>query len=328
VASPGWDDSVELLPPYGGPMPGVDMTEGQFRELFEAVSNWGRWDDDGERGALHHLTAARIVAAARLVESGVTVTLSQPLRTEASIDVPEPADHHMTMLTDVDIGSGSVRFAKDYVGVDYHNDGHTHIDAFCHVAFDGMFFDGKPDGSVDRRGCQSGAIDVLRDGLVGRGVLLDVPRVRGVPWLEPGEHVFPEDLEAAQRDQGVTVRTGDILLVRTGHTRRQAELEPWDTGSAKAGLHPTTASFLADHEVAALGSDGNSDTAPSTTEGIGFPIHVLAVNAMGVHLLDYLQFEDLARHCEEEGRWEFMFVAAPLRVPGGTGSPLNPLAVF
>jgi kynurenine formamidase len=309
-------------------MPGVDMTEGQFRELFEAVSNWGRWDDDGERGALHHLTAARIVAAARLVESGVTVTLSQPLRTEASIDVPEPADHHMTMLTDVDIGSGSVRFAKDYIGADYHNDGHTHIDAFCHVAFDGLFFDGRPDGSVDRHGCQLCAIDVLKDGLVGRGVLLDVPRVRGVPWLEPGEHVFPDDLEAAERDQGVTVRTGDILLVRTGHTRRQAELEPWDTAHAKAGLHPTTASFLADREVAALGSDGNSDTAPSTTEGIGFPIHVLAINAMGVHLLDYLQFEDLAQRCEEEGRWEFMFVAAPLRVPGGTGSPLNPLAVF
>jgi kynurenine formamidase len=223
----------------------------------------------------------------------------------------------MTMLTDVDIGSGSVRFAKDYVGADYHNDGHTHIDAFCHVAFDGSFFDG-----------QAGAIDVLRDGLVGRGVLLDVPRVRGVPWLEPGEHVFRDDLEAAERDQGVTVRTGDILLVRTGHTRRLSDLEPWDTSRAKAGLHPTTASFLADREVAALGSDGNSDTVPSTTEGIGFPMHVLAINAMGVHLLDYLQFEDLARLCEEESRWEFMFVAAPLRVRGGTGSPLNPIAVF
>jgi kynurenine formamidase len=298
-------------------MPGVDMTERQFRELFDSVSNWGRWSGDGGRGALNHLTPARIAAAAGLVETGVTVTLSQPLRTEASIAVPKPADHHMTMLTDVDIGSGSVRFAKDYVGVDYHNDGHTHIDAFCHVAFDGSFFDG-----------QRGAIDILKDGLVGRGVLLDVPRVRGVPWLEPGEHVFPDDLEAAERAQGVTVRTGDILLVRTGHTRRQAELEPWDTAHAKAGLHPTTASFLADREVAALGSDGNSDTAPSTTEGIGFPIHVLAINALGVHLLDYLQFEDLARRCEEEGRWEFMFVAAPLRVPDGTGSPLNPLAVF
>jgi kynurenine formamidase len=295
----------------------VDMSEREFRELFAAVSNWGRWDDGGERGALNHLTPARIAAAARLVRSGATVTLSQVLRTEARIDVPTPADHHMTMLTDVDIGSGSVRFAKDYVGVDYHNDGHTHIDAFCHVAFDGSFFDGK-----------QGAIDILKNGLVGRGVLLDVPRVRGVPWLEPGDHVFREDLEAAERDHGVAVGSGDILLVRTGHTRRQAELEPWDTGRKKAGLHPTTASFLADREVAALGSDGNSDTAPSTTEGIGFPIHVLAINAMGIHLLDYLQFEDLIRRCEAERRWEFLFVAAPLRVLGGTGSPVNPIAVF
>jgi kynurenine formamidase len=298
-------------------MSGVDMTEAKFRDLFNSVSTWGRWRGDGGRGALNHLTPARVAAAARLVEAGVTITLSQPLRTEAGIDVPEPADHHMTMLTDVDIGSGSVRFAKDYVGVDYHNDGHTHIDAFSHVAFDGSFFDG-----------QTGAIDILEDGLVGRGVLLDVPRVRGVPWLEPGEHVLPADLEAAERDHGVTVGPGDILLVRTGHTRRQAELEPWDTGRAKAGLHPTTASFLADRQVAALGSDGNSDTAPSTTEGIGFPMHVLAINAMGIHLLDYLQFEGLSRHCEEQGRWEFLLVVAPLRVHGGTGSPVNPIAVF
>ena len=234
----------------------------------------------------------------------------------------------MTMLTDVDIGSGSVRFAKDYVGVDYHNDGHSHIDAFCHVAYDGSFFDGKPDRSVTADGAQTGAIDVLKDGLVGRGVLLDVPRVRGVPWIEPGEHVFRDDLEAAEREQGVRVGTGDILLVRTGHARRQAELEPWDTGKAKAGLHPTTASFLADRRVAALGSDGNNDTAPSTTEGVGFPIHVLAINAMGVHLLDYLQFEDVVRHCEAVGRWEFLFVAAPLRIVGGTGSPINPIAIF
>ncbi len=309
-------------------MPRVEMTSQEFRELFDAVSNWGRWDDDGERGALNHLTPARIAAAARLVRSGVTITLSQPLRTVAGIDVPQPAEHHMTMLTDVDIGSGSVRFAKDYVGVDYHNDGHSHIDALCHVAYDGLFFDGKPDRSVTADGAQTGAIDVLKDGLVGRGVLLDVPRVRGVPWIEPGEHVFRNDLEAAERDEGVQVGTGDILLVRTGHTRRQAELEPWDTGKAKAGLHPSTASFLADRCVAALGSDGNNDTAPSTTDGVGFPIHVLAINAMGIHLLDYLQFEDVARHCEAVGRWEFLFVAAPLRIVGGTGSPINPTAIF
>jgi kynurenine formamidase len=306
----------------------VDMSAQEFRELFNAVSNWGRWDDDGERGALNHLTRARIVAAARLVRTGTTITLSQPLKTRAGIDVPEPADHHMTMLTDVDIGSGSVRFAKDYVGVDYHNDGHNHIDAFSHVAYHGRLYGGTSDKSVTSEGAGVGSIEVLKDGLVGRGVLLDVPRVRGVSWIEPGDHVFREDLEAAERAQGVRVGTGDILLVRTGHTRRQAEREPWDTAKAKAGLHPTVATFLAERCVAVLGSDGNNDTAPSTTEGVAFPIHVLAINAMGIHLLDYLQFEDLVGRCEEAGSWEFLFAAAPLRIVRGTGSPLNPTAIF
>jgi kynurenine formamidase len=126
----------------------------------------------------------------------------------------------------------------------------------------------------------------------------------------------------------VRVAAGDILLVRTGHARRLTDLDPWDTRTAKAGLHPTAATFLAERDIAALGSDGNNDTAPSTTEGVAFPIHVLTLNAMDVHLLDYLQFEDVVRQCERAGRWEFLFAAAPLRIERGTGSPMNPIAVF
>ncbi len=181
----------------------------------------------------------------------------------------------MTMLTDVDIGSGSVRFAKDYVGLDYHNPGHSHIDALCHVAYEGSIYGGTPSDSITGDGAHAASIEVLKDGLVGRGVLLDVHRLRGVPWLEPGEHVFREDLEAAERAQGIAVGPGDVLLVRTGHAPRLAEMGPWNTDEARAGLHPTTARFLAERSVAALGSDGNNDTSPSTTEGVGFPIHVL-----------------------------------------------------
>jgi kynurenine formamidase len=169
---------------------------------------------------------------------------------------------------------------------------------------------------------------VLSNGLVGRGVLLDIPRVRRAAWLEPGEHVFAHDLLAAERDQGVTVGEGDVLLVRTGHVRRLAELGPWDTAAHKAGLHPSAMRFVAERGVAALGSDGNNDTAPSSTEGVEFPIHVLAITAMGIHLLDYLQYEDVRLVCESRGRWQFLFVAAPLVIPGGTGSPLNPIAIF
>jgi kynurenine formamidase len=304
------------------------VSAAEFAALFESVSTWGRWGPRDERGALHHLSAERVAAAALLVREGVTVSLSLPLNTHRAPDNPQPAEHRMTMLSDTDIGSGSLRFAKDFVGADYHNDGHSHIDALCHVAYEGMLYNGVPQESVTRDGAGSDAIEVLKDGLVGRGVLLDIPRTRGVSWLEPGESVMRSDLEAAERQEAVRVEEGDIVLVRTGHARRLDELGPWETATAKAGLHPSAMPFLAERGIAALGSDGNSDTAPSSTDGIGFPIHVLALNAMGVHLLDYLQFENLRSVCERTERWEFLFVGAPLRIERGTGSPINPIAIF
>jgi kynurenine formamidase len=307
---------------------GLDVTAAEFASLYQSVQTWGRWGDDDERGALNLLGAGRVAAAARLVQSGLVVSLSLPLNTSTAPDCPIPADVRVTQQNDADVGLGSMGFAKDYVGVDYHSDGHTHIDALCHVAYEGLLYNGVPAGAITADGPAAEAIGVVKDGLVGRGVLLDVPGLRGVRWLEPGEHVFREDLEAAERRQSVTVREGDILLVRTGHARRLAELGPWDTVNSKAGLHPTAMCLLADRGVAALGCDGNSDTAPSTTEGVAFPIHVLALNAMGVLLLDYLQFEDLLEACESARRWEFLCVTAPLRVIGGTGSPVNPLAIL
>jgi kynurenine formamidase len=306
----------------------VEVSAEDFGELFRSVSSWGRWGEDDERGALNRLAPERVAAAARLVRDGISVTLSLPLNTTAAADNPEPAVHYMTSEGHDDQGLGQLRFAMDFVGADYHHDGHTHIDALCHVAYQGLLYNASPAGSVLTRGATVGSIEALADGLVARGVLLDIPRLHGLPWLEPGQHVFRGDLEAAEREQGVSVGEGDVLLVRTGHTRRLRELGPWRTADLKAGLHPTAMPFVAERGVAALGSDGNSDTAPSSTEGVDFPIHILALNAMGVHLLDYLQLEDLLAACERAGRWEFLFVAAPLRIPRGTGSPLNPLAIL
>ena len=304
------------------------LSASEFRGLFQELATWDRSGVRQDAGALRYITPERIAGAAGLVRRGVTVSLGRAVNTRPGVDNPAPADHEMTRLPDGGAETGGERFAMDYIGADYHNEGHSHVDALCHVAYDGLLYGGVPDTEVTPEGAAAGAIDLLRDGLVGRGVLLDIPAVRGVPWLEPGEHVLPDDLAAAERAQGVDVAAGDILLVRTGHARRLAELGPWDTAARKAGLHPSAARFLADRRVAALGSDGNSDTAPSSTEGVPFPIHVLAINAMGIHLLDYLQFEELVSWCEPAGRWEFLFVASPLRVEGGTGSPVNPIAVL
>jgi kynurenine formamidase len=304
-----------------------DVSAGEFASLFQALCRWGRWGADDERGALHFLTPARVAAAAGLVREGVSVTLSLPVNTVGALDNPKPADHHMTAVGSA-AGSPPIHFLKDYIGSDYHNDGHTHIDALCHVGYEGRLYNGKSVDVVTPKGAGVNSIEVLKDGLVGRGVLLDIPRLHGSRWLEPGEHVLPEDLERAEREQGVTVGEGDILLVRTGHARRLAELGPWNTAEAKAGLHPTAMRFVAERDVAVLGCDGNNDTAPSTTEGVDFPIHVLAINALGIHLLDYLQLEPVRARCEAAGRWEFLLVAAPLRIVEGTGSPLNPIAIF
>lgn len=305
----------------------MEMSGKEFAELFDALSTWGRWGEEDERGTLHYGSEATVVAGAALVRDGRTFGLGRPLDTRTSPHNPKPADHHMTMLPDD--GEGPLRFAMDYVGQAFHHPSHSHIDALCHVSYRGSLYNGfKATSTVSADGAAALSVETLHEGLVGRGVLLDVPGAQGRSWLEPGESVVRDDLEAAEQAQGVTVGAGDILLVRTGYAQQLAELGDRDGNGSVAGLHPTAMTFVADRRVAALGSDGNSDTAPSATEGVAFPIHVLAINAMGVHLLDYLGLEGLREACASSERWDFQFVAAPLRIPGGTGSPVNPIAVL
>jgi kynurenine formamidase len=301
----------------------TNLTKHEFDQLYAQVR---QWDHPSSRGTLKHLTPDRVVAAAHLVRSGVSIGLALPESDESRPDNPTPAHHRMTALSDS--ASEGVQFIKDYVGSDFHNDGHTHLDALCHVSYHGMFFGGKPDSSATEDGAAIGDVMPAANGIVGRGVLLDIPRLRGAPWLEPGDQVRADEVLAAEHEQAVGVEKGDILLVRTGHNRRLAELGPWDTRKAKAGLHPDVVPLLAEREIAALGCDTNSDAAPSHVEDVAFPIHVLAVNGMGLFLIDYLQLDDLAAQCERETRWEFLCSVAPLRVPGGTGSPVNPIATF
>ncbi len=209
-----------------------------------------------------------------------------------------------------------------------HGNADSHIDALCHVLYDGLLYNDIPAQAVTAAGTAELSIDVAASGIVGRGLLLDIPRLRGVRWLEPGDHVTADDLAAAETAQDVHIGQGDLLFVRVGHRRRRAELGAWDAARARAGLHPTALELLAERQVAALGSDGNNDTAASAVDGVGFPVHVLAINALGLHLLDYLHLEDLAAVCEDLRRWSFLCVIAPLRLRSGTGSPINPIAIF
>lgn len=304
------------------------MTEAGFRSLYRELRRAAPGGAE-PRGALATLTPARTLAALREVRSGRTVSLAAPVNTHEAPDNAEPAQHRLTAPVGGAPDPGGLQFARDRIAMNIHGDVDSHIDALCHVIYEGTLYGGVPAADVlSPDGAAALSIDLARDGIVGRGVLLDIPRLHGTRWLEPGTHVSAEDLAAAEARQGVRVGTGDILLVRVGHRRRRQELGAWDAAGARAGLHPTALRFLADRHVAVLGSDGNNDTAPSAARGVAFPVHVLAVHAMGLHLLDYLQFEELAPLCEREGRWSFVCVIAPLRLPAATGSPVNPLAIL
>jgi kynurenine formamidase len=305
----------------------------EFERIFESVKNWGRWGPDDQLGTLNLITPARVRAAAGLVRSGRRVSLQIPINTVAGPDNPNPAIHFVSQGHDIDIGSGGLRFGLDFLGMAAHGDCHTHVDALNHISYNGLTYNGKraQDVLTTKGGTSLGIDAVAEGGVVGRGVLLDLPRFRGVKWLEPGEAVTRAELEACEEAEGVRLAEGDIFVYRTGHHRRRLELGPWDnglTGEGKAGLHVDTIPWMHERGVAAFLPDGDGEAIPSCVEGMTYPIHPLQIVAMGMLTADSLQFEDLARACEEEGRFDFMVVGLPLRLPGGTGSPWNPIAIF
>jgi kynurenine formamidase len=303
------------------------MSADEFGALHAWLSEQARWGEADRLGALNHITPTEIVAAAAEVRLGRTVSLASPIEGEATADNPEPSVHQMTSASGADMDDG-LHFALDRLTMNVHGNADTHLDALCHVVYQGRLHNDVPASALRTAGAETLSVDVARDGIVGRGVLLDIPRLRGVPWLEPGDHVTADELIAAEQAQNVRVGKGDLLLVRVGHRRRRDELGPWDAAQTRAGLDPRAVRFLAERQVAVLGSDSNNDTAPSRTAGVAFPVHVLAIQALGLHLLDYLQFEELLPLCERHERWTFLCVVAPLRVPGATGSPVNPIALL
>ena len=326
--SPGSDDDNAWPAGDAALMSDFTVSAAEFRALYERLRRRSEQGSADRRGALNNITSTDVVAAASDVWRGHTVSLAAPIESETALDNPDPARHQMTNPVADPARDRGLFFATDRLAMNIHGDADSHIDALCHVMFDGKLYNGIDAETVTGAGATELSIDVAGQGIVGRGLLLDIPRLRGVPWLEPGDHVTADDLLAAESAQADRISQGDLVFVRVGHRARRRSVGPWDAAAARAGLHPAALELLAERRIGVLGSDGNNDTAPSAVEGVDFPVHVLAINAMGLHLLDYLDFEDLVALCRELRRWSFLCVLAPLRLPSGTGSPINPIAIF
>jgi len=285
--------------------------------------NWGRWGDKGAAGAINLITPEKRVAAVALVKTGRAVSLSRPFPVTPSKENPYPAQHFV-MKDDRPHGWG---VATDYYGVRYHGQATTHIDALCHQwNGDGMWDGRDPDKVITFSGATYGTVDAWADGILTRGVLLDVPKHRGKPYVTMDEPVHGWELEDIVREEGLTVGPGDAVIVYSG---REAYAEDhsgaWGGGPERPGLHASCLPFIRDNDIAILGWD-MMDAIPNEYDML-LTVHG-ALFSYGVALLDNALLPPLAQACAEEARYEFMLSINPLKIIGGTGSPVNPIAVF
>ena len=300
----------------------------EYLSWREKFCNWGRWGASDELGTLNHITDEVRRRAAALVQRGRAVSMSRAIDTFAGPDNPYPA-HHMVACA----GSGGM---LDYIGMFIHGFSQTHIDALCHLrTHTDRYWNDKPTGAQGMPAEHSGTIDYWRDGVVTRGVLYDIPRLRGTEYVEPGKPVMGWELSDAAVAQGVEPRAGDAVIIRSGHGRYFAiHTDRRPAFASPSGVHATAVEFLYATDAALLVWDWQD--APTEQQGLPNPVphavpmhvHHMVLPYMGMPIIDNADLEALATACAQEGRWEFQFVCAPLVIPRGTGSPVNPLAIL
>lgn len=307
---------------------------------FVELSNWGRWGADDVRGTLNLITPQVRRKAAQLVQDGMRVSCCRDLQADGNGQVQRfmvatgegLADEHRVHRPANrwhDASGERMGSAGEFLGVAYHGHTVTHVDALSHMFWDRQMYNGKPAELVTATlGATHGDITAAREGIFTRGVLIDVPALRGVDWLEAGEGVLPYDLEAAEKQMGFRIGEGDAVLIRTGYPKRKREIGPIPWTEGQPGWHVASLPWLHERGVALIGGDTATDVLPSGYSVMPLPVHVIGIAAMGLWTVDNCDLEQVASKCADLGRWQFLFTLDPLPIVGGTGSPANPIATF
>lgn len=308
----------------------------EFHEIVERHRTWGDWGSDDELGMSNNITAETICTAARLVRTGKSFSLAMPLNRFGPQPVGRPRvnpqhvmlRHGGDILLDWEQAKDQVRSTDDIIYMPLQSG--TQWDAFCHVFYQGRTYNNRGPQSVTSEGALHNSITAMLSRGVGRGVLLDVARFRGVSALQPGHAIQAEELEECAKAQNVTIKPGDFVLVRTGHMASRQQAGEWGdfVAGPAPGLGLGASDFLCPRGVAGVATDTwGLEVIPCETGELPHPLHVcLLVNA-GVLIGEMWELEDLAEDCATDGIYEFMLVAAPLNVTGAVGSPLNPIAI-
>jgi kynurenine formamidase len=296
-------------------------TKGQVDKWMTELSNWNRWGKDDQRGTFNLITAEKRKQALKLVRDGVSISMAHTLDKEKLPDNPRPIEQKMTL----DAGG----HAMDLYTIWYHGSTITHIDALCHYSFEGKIYNGYVKSEkIGENGCGVNGVENQKNGVITRGILIDLPLMKKVDYLEPGTAVTAADVEAWEKFANVKIGSGDAVFLRTGRWARRAKLGPWNVAASAAGWHASVMPLLKQRDVALLGNDGVNDVQPSGIEGSPRPIHQLAIVALGLPLIDVMDLEEVAVEAAKRHKWEFLVTLSAVPMPGGTGFPINPIATF
>lgn len=296
------------------------VTEAQYEAWQTELSNWGRWGSEDQLGTLNLITAAKRRAAMALVKEGVPVSLAANAFTEKAADVPCPAEWAMTSASDT---GATDRVAFPCI----HGAASTHIDSLAHTFFRGKMWNGYDTSRLvtRERGAEKNSVLTMKNGIVTRGVLYDIARLKGVPYLAPGDRIFPEDLEAWEKKAGVRAGPGDALVLRWGRYGRRAKLGP-DDGAA--GLDNSVLPWLKRRDIALIVWETAGYSPQPAGDLFRNAVHNFIQAILGIHVLDRADLEALGEATASRQRWEFMLTVTPLALPNATGSPVNPIAMF
>jgi kynurenine formamidase len=314
------------------------MSEETLRKLAQQVRNWGRWGAEDEIGTLNYITQEAIAGASRLVTSGRVFALGIPLQRQGPQSGTRQRFNPIhTMFRDGGDQPRSPSEVTEMQGYGGSDDWIvmplqcvTQWDSLAHVFYEGKMYNGRDATLVTSSGAAKNSIDKTKDKIVGRGVLLDVPRHKGVRALAPGYAITSDDLEATAAAQKVQVERGDILLIRTGHMSRYLDKGDWrhfDLDESP-GVSVHTAPWMHARQIAAVASDNYAvEVRPSELPPFRSPFHICAIPNMGLTLGEIFFLEELAADCAADGRYAFLLVAPPLPVTGAVGTPINPYAL-
>jgi kynurenine formamidase len=307
-----------------------DATTAKFVALVDELSNWNRWGAEDEKGAVNLITPAKRKQALASVREGANFSMANDAQLKKAVDNPEPIVRDVFHPGKGQVPNASkVGYTGDTLTIAYHNYAQTHINSLCHFIYDGKLYNGYSQDNVTAEdGAIKNSILNFKHGIFTRGVLMDMARYKGVEWLEPGTAIYPEDLEGWEKRAGVKVQPGDMMIVRTGRWGRRAKLGPWPLSDGLAGLHMDCMKWVHQRDVSVLGSDGDQDVKPSLVTGIGSPVLTLSLVAMGMPVICEMDLELVGQEAEKRKRWEFLVNAVPAAIPGGTGSLINPIAIF